>query len=63
MYRYFDNSETPNDKAYQNIMQRLNRFIEALPTEADRRLLLKMIYECYYKNNKAIKAKEKDDQA
>jgi hypothetical protein len=61
MYRYFDASETPKDKAYQSIMQRLNRFIEALPTEADKLLLLNMISECYHKYNKAIKAKERDD--
>ena len=61
MYRYLDDSETPKDKAYQNIMQRLDIFREALPTEADRRLFLKMISECYCKYNEAIKAKEKDD--
>ncbi len=61
MYRHLDDSETPKDKAYHNIMQRLSSFMECLPTESDQQLLLNMISECYYKNNEAIKAKEKDD--
>ena len=61
MHRYFDRSETPKDKAYQNVVRRLNRFMECLPTEADKNLLLNMISECYCKNNEAIKEKEKDD--
>ncbi len=45
MHGYFDGPETPKpkDNAYQSIMQRLNRFMECLPTEADRRLMLNMI--------------------
>jgi hypothetical protein len=63
MHGYFDGSETPKpkDNAYQSIMQRLSSFMECLPTEADRRLLLNMISECYCKYNEAIKSKEKDD--
>ncbi len=61
MHRYFDRSETRKDKAYQSVVRRLNSFMECLPTEADKNLLLKMISECYCKNNEAIKEKEKDD--
>lgn len=61
MHRYFDRSETPKDKTNQNVMRRLNRFMECLPTEADKQLLSNMISDCYCKNNEAIKAKERDD--
>jgi hypothetical protein len=61
MHRYFDRSETPKDKKYQNVMRRLNIFMERLPTEADKQLLSNMISDCYHKNNEAIKEKEKDD--
>ena len=61
MHRYSDGSKTPKDKAYQNIMRRLNSFIECLPTEADKHLLSKMVSECYFKYSEAIKANEKHD--
>jgi hypothetical protein len=61
MHRYFDRSETPQDKTYQSIMRRLNNFMECLPTEADKQLLSNMISDCYCKYNEAINAKEKDD--
>jgi hypothetical protein len=61
MHRYFDRSETPKDKTYQNVMRRLNSFMERLSTEADKQLLSNMISDCYYKNNEAINEKEKDD--
>ena len=61
MHRYCDGSETPQDKTIQSIMRRLNRFMECLPTEADKQLLSNMISDCYCKYNEAINAKEKDD--
>ena len=61
MHRYFDGSETPKGKTYQSIMRRLNRFMECLPTEADKQLLSNMIYDCHCKYNESINAKEKDD--
>jgi uridine kinase len=61
MHRHFDRSETPKDKTYQNVMRRLNSFMERLSTEADKQLLSNMISDCYYKNNEAINEKEKDD--
>ncbi len=60
MYKYFD-TEIPKDKIYQKIMGQLNNFIENLPSEEDRKLLSKMISECYYKHKDSIKSKEKDD--
>jgi hypothetical protein len=61
MHRYYDGSETPQDKTIQSIMRRLNSFMECLPTEADKQLLSNMISDCYCKYNEAINAKEKDD--
>ena len=61
MYRYFDNSETPKDKDYQKIMDQIDGFMEHLPSEEDRQLLLKMVSNSYRKHYGAIKSMEKDD--
>ena len=53
MYRYFDASETPKDKAYQKIMEQLDGFMEHLPSEEDRQLLSRMVSECLDKHHQA----------
>jgi len=42
-------------------MEQLDDLMEHLPSEEDRRLLSKMISECYYKHSEAIKSMERDD--
>ena len=61
MYRYFGNNDTPKDKDYQKIMEQLDDLMEHLPSEEDRQLLSRMVYECYHKHHEAIKSIEGHD--
>ena len=61
MHRLLGNSENPKYKTYQKIMEQLDGFVDHLPSEADKQLLTKMVFESYCKHYEAIKAMERDD--
>ncbi len=61
MYRYLDTSEKSKDKTYQKIMEQLHIFMEHLPSEEDKKILSKMVSECYHKHCESIKSMERDD--
>lgn len=63
MFRYFDTSDDSllqNDKNYNKIIKKLNNLTEGL-SSADKKLLLKMVNEVYYKYQKSIQTKSESD--
>jgi len=56
MFRYIDSSDNTflqKDPGYNRIVEKLNNFAEGL-SSADKKLLLKMVNEVYYKYQKSI---------
>ncbi len=44
------------DKTYNKIIRNWNEFIEGLPSDADKQLLLGIMNKCFFKYQKSIKA-------
>ena len=64
MYRYLDPGEDSflqNDETYQRIIEQLNPFLSNLESEEDKRLLLRMISNCYHKHHNSIRTKSQSD--
>ena len=64
MYRWInasDNSYLKNDESYKRIILWLEPLIETLSEKADKRILNKLISECYCTYRKSIVAKSKSD--
>lgn len=58
MYRYLDPEEDSflqNDKTYQGIVEQLNPFLSNLESEEDKRLMLRMLSNCYHKYHNSIR--------
>ena len=51
-----DSSSHLQDETYDKIISNWNEFIDSLPSEEDKQLLLKITSKCYFKYQKAIKA-------
>jgi hypothetical protein len=63
MFRYFDTSDDSllqNDKNHNKIIKKLNNLTEDL-SSADKKLLLKMVNEVYYKCQKSIQTRSESD--
>ncbi len=63
MFRYFDTSDDcllQNDKNHNKIIKKLNNLTEGL-SSADKKLLLKMVNEAYYKYQKSIQTRSESD--
>jgi len=64
MYRYLDssvNSQLTKDQTFNRIIKRLDDFMARLPSPEDKKLLLEMVSEVYYKRRKAIQTKSASD--
>jgi hypothetical protein len=48
-------SSSYKDKTYEKIIGNWNEFINCLPSDKDKQLLLAIISKCYYKYQKALK--------
>jgi hypothetical protein len=55
MYRYIDDFPLEKDETFQQIMNKLNSFLDNMSSKEDKELFLRMINEVYFKHNKSIK--------
>ena len=64
MYRYIDssdNSHLKNDETYNRIIKKLDKFMDRLHSPEDKKLLLGMVAEVYYKQHRPIRTKSESD--
>jgi hypothetical protein len=58
LFDFFDlsSSSSIEDSTYNKIVRNWNEFIDCLPSEEEKQLLLRIMSKCYFKYHKSIKA-------